>query len=157
MTKNTVELRNGLKAVQSAQRVAIGQRCAEMQCVAPGREVARQRQVGRKRIVEITMSVRWKRNRSEKALEFAHFVGREQRCGEQIRERLIEVLNAQPIAPPMKWFMADDVLQGERDHRPFHRMEDERRIDLWPRRIAQVPRQSVHAPVDRKSVAEGKG
>ena len=123
--------------------------------------VARERERGRQAVVEVAERVGRVGQRGEEILEGLH-LRRSQRgiVAKQAVEGRVEGLDAGAVAAPVEGFVADDVLQGLRGHRTLHRMEVlagdgaergaavlvEARRRL--RRVAEVPGQPVHAPVD---------
>ena len=148
-------------------RVAVWQLRAGGQRAAAERELSGQRETGRQRVADGAERIGREAHGRQKIPELLHFIGRQgDRRALQIREGGAELFDAITIAAPVKRFMADDVLQGLRRHRAFHRMKMIRDggrghevgvgDELHPiGRLAQIPREPVEARVHMARAARG--
>src|ERR1051325_3363098 len=105
---------------EAGHSIAIWQRRASRQG-KPQSEMARQRNVGRQRIIEVSIWIWWQMDASQKLSQFSH-LGPLQACRRRLKigERTVEGFNAWPVSAPMKRLVPKNFLQGLGYHYPLH-------------------------------------
>src|SRR6266404_3744199 len=107
----------GLKYLKASDGVTRWQGRSDRQCAMSKRAKAANRDICRKRVVQVAKVVGRKIDRLEEILEFPHFICREAAaCGLKVREGLIELFQAVAITSPMKRLVPDRILQGLSQH-----------------------------------------
>src|SRR5205823_3043085 len=103
--------------------------------------------------------IRRKTDRCQKTLKVLHLIGSQSADSAlKIGKSAIKLFDAIPVPAPVEWLVSNNILQGEGNHRAFHRVkmiggrgrkvsEIKTRIDKFhvARRLAQVPSEPVES------------